>query len=413
MSQRQPRLDFEGLYRSHRQEVYRVALRKLGDHHEAEDVTQSDLPRRLPRRPPRKRARLAARLAARDRGERSPPPLPRGAPPSREEQLLESHAAGDAVTVSADEIREALATLAESQRKAFLLSELGGLSHREIASELGTTVAAVQMLVFRARQKLRRELGAHTPSRLGGLVSLPHWLASLVERLSPAGSGAARVVGLAAAAAVAVGGGITTDAPATPRDRTPPVLSAVSPAAATKPPSTAASTAGATVPDRSPALVAPAVVATRIQTHASARGAEPGAQPEAAAPGDGSAAEPVVVPVSGAEPVAPAASPATTEGGNGAPTPALVPALPPVGPPALPVAVRSPSRSKRRPLHRCPTCRWREPFPRFPVCRSWSRRSSRRLRAVPGSRPPRSRSRFPHGFRERERAAPDIDVEAG
>ena len=292
MSQRQPRLDFEGLYRSHRQEVYRVALRKLGDHHEAEDVTQTtfldayravlrgnepDLPRAwlhaIAENVRRRRFRAAHRRP-------------------REEPLLESHAAGDAVTVSADEIREALATLAESQRKAFLLSELGGLSHREIASELGTTVAAVQMLVFRARQKLRRELGAHTPSRLGGLVSLPHWLASLVERLSPAGSGAARVVGLAAAAAVAVGGGITTDAPATPRDRTPPALSAVSPAAATKPPApTAASPAGATVPGRSPAPVAPAVVATRIQTHASARGAEP-AQPEAAAPGDGPVAAP-------------------------------------------------------------------------------------------------------------------------
>ena len=236
MSQRQPRLDFEGLYRSHRQEVYRVALRKLGDHHEAEDVTQAtfldayravlrgnepDLPRAwlhaIAENVRRRRFRAAHRRP-------------------REEPLLESHAAGDAVTVSADEIREALATLADSQRKAFLLSELGGLSHREIASELGTTVAAVQMLVFRARQKLRRELGAHTPSRLGGLVSLPHWLASLVERLSPAGSGAARVVGLAAAGAVAVGGGITTDAPATPRDRTPPAVSVVAPAGTTTPP---------------------------------------------------------------------------------------------------------------------------------------------------------------------------------
>ena len=41
MAPREPRLDFEGLYRNHRNEVYRAALRKVGDHHEAEDVTQA------------------------------------------------------------------------------------------------------------------------------------------------------------------------------------------------------------------------------------------------------------------------------------------------------------------------------------------------------------------------------------
>ena len=41
MDPRKPRPDFEGLYRSHHDEVYRAALRKLGDHHEAEDVTQA------------------------------------------------------------------------------------------------------------------------------------------------------------------------------------------------------------------------------------------------------------------------------------------------------------------------------------------------------------------------------------
>jgi DNA-directed RNA polymerase specialized sigma24 family protein len=41
MTPREPRLDFEGLYRTHRNEVYRAALRKVGDHHEAEDVTQA------------------------------------------------------------------------------------------------------------------------------------------------------------------------------------------------------------------------------------------------------------------------------------------------------------------------------------------------------------------------------------
>ena len=219
MTPRETRLDFEGLYRRHRQDVYRAALRKLGDHHEAEDVTQTtfldayravlrgsypDLPRpwllAIAENVRRRRFRTALR---RPREEPLREALPSAEPPWR---------------AQTEEIRAALSTLAESQRKAFLLRELGGFSYDEIAVQLDTSVPAVQMLLFRARQKLRRELDRSGTVRLGGLIPIPHWLIGIADRV-PAGAATPRFAGLVAAGAIAAGVGVTSSTSIADPDR--------------------------------------------------------------------------------------------------------------------------------------------------------------------------------------------------
>ena len=172
MAPREPRPDFERLYRSHRTEVYRAALRKLGDHHEAEDVTQVAF-LILQGCSAWLQTGSTARVAPGNRRERQAAPFPHGAPPAargaaRRWSLPSAEPPWRAQT---EEIRAALATLAENQRNVFLLRELGGFSYSEIATQLDLSVPAVQMLLFRARQKLRAELAART-ARVGGLIPI-------------------------------------------------------------------------------------------------------------------------------------------------------------------------------------------------------------------------------------------------
>jgi len=56
-------------------------------------------------------------------------------------------------------VREAVAALPERQREAVVLKRFQGLSYKEIAEVLGTTVPAVESLLQRAAAILRRELG--------------------------------------------------------------------------------------------------------------------------------------------------------------------------------------------------------------------------------------------------------------
>ncbi len=56
------------------------------------------------------------------------------------------------------QISRAVASLAESQRVAFTLHYQEELSYQEIAAVLQTSVSAVESLLFRARQTLRKKL---------------------------------------------------------------------------------------------------------------------------------------------------------------------------------------------------------------------------------------------------------------
>jgi len=64
---------------------------------------------------------------------------------------------------------EALGRLAEAEREAFLLREVGGLGYAEIAEATGATPDAVRNRIHRARLALRQTLGPrHAATRTAG-----------------------------------------------------------------------------------------------------------------------------------------------------------------------------------------------------------------------------------------------------
>lgn len=63
----------------------------------------------------------------------------------------------------------AIATLPAFYKEPLLLTAISGLSHKEAASQLNTTVKAVEMRVRRARQKLHQELTTGEPSERGNI----------------------------------------------------------------------------------------------------------------------------------------------------------------------------------------------------------------------------------------------------
>ncbi len=82
---------------------------------------------------------------------------------------------------------EALAALPSEQRRVFVLREIVGLSYVEIAEEVDSTVASIQMLLFRARRSLRDQLDPPTVLRRPiFLPPLPGWLVGLWSRIEVA-----------------------------------------------------------------------------------------------------------------------------------------------------------------------------------------------------------------------------------
>ena len=182
-------LTFEELYRGHRADVYRAALRELGNAHDAEDVTQAafvDAYRAVLRgaTPQSPRAwLLAISENVRRRRFRTAQRRPR-------EELVEDADFPLTTDLSYEQSRtlaEALVALPPEQRHVFVLREIVGLSYAEIAEELDSTVASIQMLLFRARRSLRDQLDPPTVSRRPTfLPPLPGWLVGLWSRIEVA-----------------------------------------------------------------------------------------------------------------------------------------------------------------------------------------------------------------------------------
>jgi RNA polymerase sigma-70 factor (ECF subfamily) len=288
---------FELLYRGHRADVFRAALRELGNVHDAEDVTQAafvDAYRAVRRgtRPESPRAWLLAIAEnVRRRRFRTSQRRPR-------EEPLDEHAAAAAEEPHerAAALLDALAELPAEQREAFLLREIAGLSYDEIAGRTEATVPAVQMLLFRARRTLRQLV--EPPHVRSVFLPFPAWLASFSSRLdavsvTPRAAGAAGAVVLAVAGA---GAGITAGAgePEPPANRAAPApLRAVEaprvkapppapprPAAPAPPPAPPRPSAP---PAAAPAPV-PAPAAAQTVAAAPAREEPPAPQPVPAAP---------------------------------------------------------------------------------------------------------------------------------
>jgi RNA polymerase sigma-70 factor (ECF subfamily) len=115
-------------------------------------------------------------------------------------------------------LREALTRIPKQQREAVLLREWRGFSYREIAAEMGLSLAAVETLIFRARRSLVQHLSDEPETKRARLAhgfALGPLAATLKSVL--AGSAAKIAVtaaALAAAGALAGGALVAADEPA-------------------------------------------------------------------------------------------------------------------------------------------------------------------------------------------------------
>lgn len=159
MSSRQNQ--FEALVRGHSTDLYRYAYWLCGEHALAQDLVQDTLLRawraldKL-----REVAAVKAWLVTILRREHARL-FERKAMPSDdidEMDLYDPHAAPERDGEEAA-LRQAIAKLEPKYREPLVLQVLGGFSCAEIAVQLGIGEAAVMTQLFRARQKLKSQLG--------------------------------------------------------------------------------------------------------------------------------------------------------------------------------------------------------------------------------------------------------------
>jgi RNA polymerase sigma-70 factor (ECF subfamily) len=161
---------FEELYRLHHRRVYTLCLRMTQNEAEAEDITQ-DIFIVLLRKAGDYRAeasfttwlhrmtvnqvlmhfrRKKAKREEQVEDEQTEMTTPRGAASSRPAQLI------DRIT-----LEDALARLPPGYRAAFVLHDIEGYEHEEVARLLGCAVGTSKSQLHKARTKLRKLLKGH------------------------------------------------------------------------------------------------------------------------------------------------------------------------------------------------------------------------------------------------------------
>jgi RNA polymerase sigma factor (sigma-70 family) len=212
-------------------------------------------------------------------------------------------------------LEQALETLPAGQRNAFVLRELRGLSYKEIAIQLGVSVASVETLIYRARRGLARSL--ESGAGLRGRLTASANLGSVVVAVKGWLAGATALKIASAAGVVAVATVSAGDAPQQPRETARPAPAAsVERVRAPKSTLREAPRAAADVSLRSAPVKARTLRERPRPSRPDARPIPPVALPqEQTAPTRGSDPAP---------PVSPSASP----------TPAPAPVPPPAPPPA-------------------------------------------------------------------------------
>ncbi len=159
---------FEDLYRAHLRDVYSYSYYRVGNHHDAEDLTEQaflqayrhfDRARResdgRPLRP--WLIRIAHNLASnyfRDRSRRPQTPLDNADPisaPHGTEALVEGREELRAVM-------ENLQHLPDDRREALIMRFALGMDNREIARSLGRTDGATKVLIHRAIKQLQEQM---------------------------------------------------------------------------------------------------------------------------------------------------------------------------------------------------------------------------------------------------------------
>jgi len=157
---------FETLVRRHRQRVYRVALRMLGDPEEAEDAAQDAFVQAW-QALPRFRGDAAFgtwmyrvvtnRCLTRLRDRRPSAPLPDAL-----RAIGEDTASSAVARIQITAVKKAIANLTHEQRAAWVLRELEGLTYEQIATTLDLSLSAVKARIHRARQDILHELRGWT-----------------------------------------------------------------------------------------------------------------------------------------------------------------------------------------------------------------------------------------------------------
>jgi RNA polymerase sigma-70 factor (ECF subfamily) len=159
---------FEDLYRAHLRDVYSYSYYRVGNHHDAEDLTEQaflqayrhfERARRESNGRPLRPwlIRIAHNLASnyhRDRSRRPEAALDAVEPPSHPhgtEQIVEGR----------EELRlvmDRLERLSEDRREALIMRFALGMSNREIARALGRSDGATKVLIHRAIKQLEESL---------------------------------------------------------------------------------------------------------------------------------------------------------------------------------------------------------------------------------------------------------------
>lgn len=158
-------LEFSDLYRAHLRDVYSYAYYRVGNHHDAEDLTEQTFlqayrhferaQRESHGRPLRPwLIRIAHNLAAnlyRDRSRKPASPIDDTTTliaPHTTEQLVEGRE-------QARQVLDGVSRLPEDRREALIMRFALGMDNREIARALGRSDGATKVLIHRAIKQLQ------------------------------------------------------------------------------------------------------------------------------------------------------------------------------------------------------------------------------------------------------------------
>ncbi len=153
----------DDLYRRHGSEVYRYALAVLGNHADAEDITQTtflNAYRSLEQGVrPRKPSNWLLTIASNAIKQRFRHDSARPRQVLLDDQIADTSSEDTEPTgPTVGEILTALSHIPPAQRQAIVLREFEGRSYKEIAEILSVTTSALETLLFRARRSLAEEL---------------------------------------------------------------------------------------------------------------------------------------------------------------------------------------------------------------------------------------------------------------
>ncbi len=160
--------EFSELYRTHLRDVYSYAYYRVGDHHDAEDLTEQTFlqayrhferaQRESNGRPLRPwLIRIAHNLAAnlyRDRARKPSAPI-------EDPDALSSLRTTEEIVEGREELTRVLAAvgdLPEDRREALIMRFALGMDNREIARALGRSDGATKVLIHRAIKQLQGQL---------------------------------------------------------------------------------------------------------------------------------------------------------------------------------------------------------------------------------------------------------------